>query len=464
MKANHLILGFVVFMLLFGCVGEPSIGNGDSVSEPDAPQAETPDETPQENPGDELPEYISGELIAPEDLTYLGAFRLPGESGGSNWMWSGYAATYYPGGNPNGADDGFPGSLFAVGHDHHQMISEISIPVPVLSSSKNLEELSTAETIQPFADITGGMFGELEIPRAGLQYLPAQGEQETGKLYFSWGQHHEDALNPSFGWSELDLSNPQTAGAWHLGTYSTYTTNDYMFDIPEDWAAANTPGLRLATGRFRDGLWSGRGPALYAMGPYNEGNPPAPGSTLEQVTPLLLYGEHTPGELYVQSDESMALNNFAESDEWSGGAWLTAGEKSAVVLVGTKGIGGAWYGFSNGVEYPVDGVGEAEYPPVPDWPHDARGWWSESIEAQILFFDPADLAAVARGEMETYEPQPYAVMTIDDYLFKPGYNYEEGKMYVLGAAAFDRENGLLYIFERLADYDGKSLVHVWRVA
>jgi len=34
--------------------------------------------------------------------------------------------------------------------------------------------------------------------------------------------------------------------------------------------------------------------------------------------------------------------------------------------------------------------------------------------------------------------------------------------YHVGAAAFDRERGLLYILEPLADAD-KPLVHVWRV-
>jgi hypothetical protein len=89
--------------------------------------------------------------------------------------------TYYSDGNPQGADDGYPGSIFAVGHDHHQYVSEINIPVPVVSPGKNLDELNTATTLQEFQDITGEMFGYLEIPRAGLAYLPAQEGQTSGK-------------------------------------------------------------------------------------------------------------------------------------------------------------------------------------------------------------------------------------------------------------------------------------------
>jgi len=454
---NSYLLLFILLAGIFGCTqtSEPS----DIVEINDSPLPESNASEPKVAPKQNLTE-IPSQLVNPADLKYLGAFRLPGASGGSSWQYSGYAAAYYPEGDPDSSDD-YPGSIFAVGHDHHQQVSEISIPTPVISD--NFEDLNTATTLQEFSDITGGMFGELEIPRAGLAYLHAQGNQNAGKLYFSWGAHYEDERNPSFGWSELDLSNPQAAGPWHLSNFNEYTTNDYMFDIPENWAAENTPGLRLATGRFRDGLWSGRGPALYAYGPYNEGNPPASGSRLEMVTPLLLYGEHAGDDMHVQSDQSMAMDYFAESDEWSGGSWLTTEEKSAVIIVGTRGVGNTWYGFSNGVVYPVDGTGDEVYPDVPDWPHDARGWWSDDIEAQILFYDPADLAKVAKGQMKTYEPQPYVIMDLNEYLYDPGYDYERGKMYSLGAATFDRSNGILYIFERLADEDEKSIVHVWEV-
>ncbi|MBU0532116.1 hypothetical protein KKB44_01350 [Candidatus Micrarchaeota archaeon] len=450
MRYLLLILGF---LLIIGCTQTETTEN------------ETIEQV-QENetivPGDTViyhPTSLPTELVQPEDLTYLGAFRLPGPSGGSNWEYSGYAATYYPDGDPSGTDD-YPGSLFAIGHDHHQQISEISIPAPIISD--NIEDLNTATTLQPFTDVTGGMYGYLEIPRAGLEYLPAQGSQTTGKLYFAWGQHFEFEAVPTHGWCETDLSNPQIAGPWYLDGYSNYATNDYLFEIPADWAGVNTPGQRLATGRFRDGLWSGRGPALFAYGPWNDGNPPLPNSTIESLTTLLLYGTQLPGVAELETDTSMAMNGFSEADEWSGGAWLTSDNKSAVIFVGTKGLGNTWYGYSNGVTYPTSGDPNEVYPDVPDWPHNERGWWSEDIEAQIIFFDPADLAAVANGEKERYEPQPYAILNIDDYFFDPGFDYEKGKRYLVGAAAFDRANSFLYVFERLADED-KSVIHVWKV-
>jgi hypothetical protein len=461
-------------LVLIGCAstGGQTAGKGDNATAGGEEQAGQQGGTGQPaqpsggtsgGPGGYNQAAISGELIRPSDIVYVGAFRLPEASGGSNWGYSGYAATHYPDGDAGGADDGYPGSLFAIGHDQNQQVSEISIPVPVISSGKDASELNTATTLQDFSDITNGMFGYLEIPRAGLEYLPPQGQQQTGKLHFSWGQHFEFERMPTHGWAETDLSNPQPAGAWNINGYSPYTTDDYIFAIPKSWADTYTPGRLLATGRFRDGLWSGRGPALFAYGPWTEGNPPAPGSTLVNVTPLLLYGVQEPGAIDIASNESMAMDGFSEADEWSGGEWLTSGNKSAVVFVGTKALGRTWYGFSNGVEYPTSGDPDEIVPEVPPWPNDQRGWWAESVEARIMFYDPADLAAVARGEMESWEPQPYAIMNLDEYLFDPGYDYERGKTALVGDSAYDRERGSIYIFERMADEDEKSIVHVFKI-
>jgi hypothetical protein len=394
------------------------------------------------------------------DFEYKGVFRLPDTSGGSSWEYAGYAMTYYPGGDPSGPSDGYPGSLYALGHDHHQLISEISIPVPIISASKNTSELNTATTLQVFSDITNDLFGDLEIPRAGIAYLPAQGDQTSGKLHFCWGQHFQN-FEPSHGWCELDLLNPETAGPWHFGPYTNYVTNDFLFDIPQAWASLNTPGQMLVSGRFRDGHWGGLGPALFAYGPWNDGTPPASNATLSSITPLLLYGTQEAGGIEITLSDTMKMTGFKEADEWSGGAWLTSGTQSAVLLAGTKATGNCWYGFANGVVYPTDSDA-TEFPDVPDWPYDDRGWWSEEINGQFMLFDTDELAKVAAGTLNTYDPQPYATLNIDSYLYDPGFDLNQGKRYLLGGICFDRENGLLYVFERNAD-DDKGLIHVWQL-
>ena len=383
-------------------------------------------------------------LLQPSDLSYLGAFRLPADPEGMGWEWANWssALTFYPQGDPTGLDDGFPGSLFGTGHDWNQYVSEVSIPVPVISAGKNVADLNTATTLQRFADIRGGLFGAMEMPRVGLAYMPAMGSQTTGKLYFAWQDHapgQPEDTGPSHGWAELDLAHPQPQGIWRVGGQPKYVTGDYLFDIPQAWAGAHTSGRSLATGRFRDGGQAAEGPALFAIAPWAAGNPPAAGATLPATT-LLLYQD-------VTQDDPHALNDYHHSDEWTGGAWLAAENKAALIFVGTKGTGSCWYGCADGTD-------------APPWPEDCdRGWWSTGFQAEILFYDPADLAAVAAGTMPSWQPQPYATMNIDSVLYHITSSQQK---YHVAAAAFDRSHGLLYVLEPLADED-RPLVHVWRV-
>ena len=97
------------------------------------PQAPTPiPPTPGAPPA-------SGQLIQPTDLVYQGAFRLPDVPGDDehSWKWSNWASAmaYYPDGDPAGPADGYPGSIFGVGHDQTQYVSEINIPIPMISAS-----------------------------------------------------------------------------------------------------------------------------------------------------------------------------------------------------------------------------------------------------------------------------------------------------------------------------------------
>ena len=405
-----------------------------------------------------------GGRLQPADLQYMGAFRLPGGSGGSNWEYSAYAMTYYPDGDAKAPDDGFPGSIFAIGHDHHQKVSEISIPAPVVSKSKQITDLPVASTLQPFVDVRGGLLGELEIPRAGLEYLPSLTANEPGKLHLCWGQHFQFEQSPSHGWCELTLAAPNTRGLWKLADLPNYLTNDYLFEIPQSWADRHLPGYRLATGRFRDGQWGGLGPALLAYAPPDETSPPAKGAVIAKIKPLLMYGRPQANSAELEINANWKMDGFAEADEWSGGAWLTLGNRRAVVLVGTKGIGKTWYGFANGVVYPISGDANDPVPDVPPFPFDARGWWSQNVAAQIVFFDTDELAAVAKGRRESWTPQPYATLAIDDYLYDAGYDHPRQKRYALGACCFDRARGILYVAERQVRQDeDRSLIHAFRL-
>ena len=134
-------------------------------------------------------------------------------------------------------------------------------------------------------------------------------------------------------------------GSWRIGSQSTNSTNGYLFTIPPAWAAAYTGGKLLATGRYRDGGWSGMGPSLFAYSPWVDeaGTLAAPGAALEE-TVLLLYQNSSDTDQIENT-----LKNYQHPDEWEGGAWLTVeNDGSAVVFAGTKGTGDKyWYGYVN---------------------------------------------------------------------------------------------------------------------
>jgi hypothetical protein len=389
------------------------------------------------------------DLIQPGGIEYLGAFKLPDTNSiEGSWLYSGSAATYYPQGDPIGPEDGYPGSLFATGHEQYQYVSEISIPRPIISNDKDVDELNEARTQQDFHDIRGDMFGELEIPRAGLEYIGKQGEQSFGKIYFTWGQHlQEFDAGASHGFFDINLENPNVHGPWSIKDRVKYETTDYLFEISDSWSEEKLPGMRLATGRYRDGGQGTQGPSLIALKTWDVDNPTEE-AEIESV-PLILYSS-----VYDDPSQERAMNDYAHCDAWNGGAWITSGTKQAVILVGVKSKGNCWYGYEDGTEWPLE-------PPYPAEREGERGWWSDNFVGQFIFYDPDDLTRVVEGELETWEVQPYASLDIDKYL----YHIPEHEIrMMIGAFAYDRARGLLYLFEYLGDFESeKSLVHVFQI-
>ena len=452
-----------------------------------------PTPTPSPTP---IPLPSGTNLVQASDFTYLGAFRLPGgDTRPQTFAYGGGAMTYCPTGDPADAGDGFPGSLFIAGHDrmpygdlpNGNQVAEVSIPVPIITSS--LSALNTASVLQNFSEMAPGLFDTLEeIPRMGLQYLNAA---PTGpKLHLTFGQHFQDegtaSFVPSHAWLDLTLSAPNTRGSWYIGQQSLYSVNGYLMEIPSSWADQYVGGRVLATGRYRDGGWSGQGPSLFAYKPWQDtvGTPPVPGTRLSE-TVLLLYTNS-----YATADVvSRSLSNYQHADEWNGGAWLTTSSgKTAVLFSGTKGTGTKyWYGYANpeGVDVPcvdTEHVGEFTVCYQDDGAscpnsdltgcashNEYRGWWASRFTSQFILYDPAQFANVAAGTLNPWDPQPYTHLDIDDRLFMNPAGVEPGllgtgvqRRYRLGSITYDRTHDLLFVLEQFAD-DTKPVVHVWRV-
>lgn len=391
-------------------------------------------------------------LFQLNDFRYLGAFRTPvymGQADGETVdliAWCKGTDAFYPAGDASGPVDGYPGSLFGIGHGWVTPAFEISIPRPVVSD--DLSDLPVAQLLQIPRDVSSS----IQVAGDGLkaiEFLPVQSGMSVPKLHIAVGQHYQFDRRPTHGWIDLDLSNPHTAGPWYVGAASQVNglnTNEYVFTIPKAWADAYVGGRRLACGRYREGQVA-TGPSVIAYAPWEEGNPPGPNTELP-ATPLVLYRN---------LNQEDGMDEFCWADNWTGAAWLSNGEKMAVAVLGTKGFGECWYGWADGTtpEECAQWPGGCE---ANGYGGSNRGYYAEAFRDVLLLFDPADLARVASGVLTSWEPQPYAMLDITPAMIRPETTYEIGT----GGMAYDDAHGLLYVTERGGDVDThKNIVHVF---
>ncbi|OGJ88924.1 MAG: hypothetical protein A2487_04820 [Candidatus Raymondbacteria bacterium RifOxyC12_full_50_8] len=371
--------------------------------------------------------------IFPEYLVYEGAFSLnagPKVDDYGRFGYGGNAFAYYPNGDPSGPDDGYPGSLFGSGHASGDYITEVSIPVPGFSAAKNYTDLPRTSPLQPFANPFTGLPDYQRIGVWGLLYLAAQGQQGSGKLYANVGNDYGALHNQvHMAWLDVTLSNPNTAGFWRLGTYSQWDIGHYMFEIPKEWADQNVPGKTLACGRMRN--WGAEGPNLFACAPWENGNPPLAGDTIDG-TPLM----HFTGK----SDKGFTVCSWYKS-----GAWLTYGQRSAVVMFCTQ-------NYSLDFSYFSGPFGAGMYP-------------------TLLFYDPADLSEVVQGSRDEWDIRWYARKNLDfcfigEKIGPRGGNLNmEDNYFSPGGMAYDREHGRLYVAQTMVRTTGEPqpVIHVFRI-
>ena len=387
---------------------------------------------------------MQGHRIYPANLTYKGAFAYPS---GDGWAYSGHALAYYPEGDPGPADS-YPGSLYAAGHTHDDLVGEITIPEPVIAD--NFDDLPEASVLQSLTDITGGwkdnctynddcIYREVD----GLEYLPNINKIAWNlRDWYNVTAYDQDSL----GWSDLDMTAAQ--GVWHIGErpsdnyeFHNAKTCDYLFKAPENFANQFLDGKWLVAGNHRGaGAFGGsQGPTLYALAPWEDGNPPESGQNLEALT-LLYYPTIYP-ECYDNPDECY-FPDYRAMDNWGGGVWVQTATGSAVLIFGRKGLGDNCYGT------PEHCGGD----PCEVY----KGYHAYPYEPQILFYDPEELREVRAGTRELWEVLPYEVYSPVDEVF-------DQECATFGAVAYDQERGLIYVTEQEAGPWGETVVHVWKV-
>ncbi len=434
-------------------------------------------------PTESLP--IPAHRLMPEHFTYQGAFRLPDE-----FAWGALDLAYYPSG------DGGRGSLFVTGFQGlldanlepcyegsrgcNAYFGEVSIPAP--TQAANWEDLPMASFVQGMAVFDGGLVQTVHEAYtfvSGIAYVPAQGSQTSDKLYGSLNAWYPegsfgDSTFPTIWFSELDGS--QARGMFHVGPpeppFHGIKMGAYLFTVPQAYADRYLGGRTLVTGRARgtappdseglagEGSIAGgsQGPTLIAFRAWETEHP----SGNLDALPMLYYRVRYPGcagpDIGVGGQATDCdFPGYTMCDDWTGAAFLQAGDRAAIAIAGLKGTTNCYYCGD-----PVDDS-ECHVRPLPGecdrMCDESRGYHCGPYLRQILLYDTVQLGEVALGEREPWSVLPYAIWQPPE-LYLPNPTCAN-----LGGMAFDPIGGRMFLVERgLGGADrNAAIVHVWSV-
>lgn len=377
-------------------------------------------------------------LVSPDDIEYLGAFKLSG----NNYAYGGGRALgFYP---PNG-------TLYINGSDLTGRFAEIQIP-STLSMSRDPAQLPNATVLRSSSDATGGLWNPGgQIPRIGGG-KPFQLNNGDWKIFFGTYDNYDvnwKDLNAA-GYFSPDFSNPQ--GRWHPGPkvgsnaqsiwYGGKTAR-YGTVIPEYFRVV-VDGMSFASGRSRGeyNLAETCGPSLYAI----DLNQPNSDGTLRSIC-LLCYP--TTGAQGENTVPPLALPGYSLTNEVTDVVWV---DESVMF-------------FDNFCRYPSH-----YFDADPNMNNDpgvcnenkgytcgSQGQPAPGYIGQVLFYDSADLAKVARGELNPWDPRPYATANLSNYLIDAGCRAS------FGGGCYDSQNRKLYIVELGKASPDNPVIHVFHI-
>lgn len=363
-----------------------------------------------------------GTLVGATDLLYQGAFRVPaGTHGSSSFEYGGTALAF------NAAR----GSLFIVGHSHHQNVAEIS--VPAVRTATDLSALDTAAILQPFTDATEGTLAKIgagDILLGGL--LPYD-----GRLYVSAYIFYDASKSQTLSHfvSSTDLkAQGDVQGPFRVGTNPAGFHSGYFGVVPAAWRTAL--GGPVLNGNCCLSIISrtSYGPAAFAIDPATIGMK-AHGSAIPLLyypssDPLLERGDHGDG----WSNTSELFNGTTEIK----GLVFPEGTRS-VLFFGRQGVGPFCYGESADCKDPAETY---------------KGTHAYPYRYQVWAYDANDLTAVKNGSRRPWSVRPYAVWTFS-------LPFAEGHARINGAA-YDPASGRIFLSQAHGDRP-RPVIHVFTI-
>jgi hypothetical protein len=310
----------------------------------------------------------SAVLLNQGHLVYVGSFNMPtGTFGGSNFGWAMPVTAYNP------TND----SLFLVGHDHHQMVAEVKIPTPVVSTQ--VGSLPVATVLQAFADSSEGKMHTVDYGQINLGGLLVWNNKLYGTAYSFYDGDGSQVL--SHFSSSLNLSEQGDAqGMYQLDVEKAGMVSGYMGHIPPEWQIAF--GGPAITGNCCISIISrsSYGPAAFVFNPADLGQKsPVP------ATPLVYYPSSHPLDQW--GEISTTFNGTSDIK-----GVVFPNNSRTVLFLGIQGVGPFCYGTASECNDPIgDYKGNHAYPYI----------------TQIWAYDALDLLKVKNGEKQPWEVAPY---------------------------------------------------------
>jgi len=355
------------------------------------------------------------QLLQLSDLRFVGAFKLPQEACGAS---TGYAPGCLALRKVNGK-----ARLFADAHIYSGgKIYEVDVPALARD-----EPYPTASIVHEWGDIyhgrkrnQAGQFYELNerIPTNGLRW-----DEARQQLWWVYGEKYntENQEAPTFGFTHIEGETTTAHGPWKLAAAQSWQRGGTL-EIPQWFADKHTGGRRLGIGFggyysiFKGGSY---GPALLAAAEPQEGKQPSHVMLLGYPDPHFCIRDanyHHVVAGWMGRDPVDDVGTWNATDEiggetYAGGAvWIDAADKHGVLFFVSLGTGRIAY---------EDGAVT-----------------SEDRTNALYIYDPDELAEVASGTKQSWEPTPRRY---------PLKNPSPGLVGRPAGVAYDAESRRLYV-------------------
>jgi hypothetical protein len=381
--------------------------------------------------GQTLPtSLLNRPVIRQDDFEYLGAFRLP-------TFACGYSTGFAESGITLRRVDGNLRLLTGSHRYSGDAIYECSVP-----------DWGIVQGAWPQATIVrewgAAVYGGPSMKVSGEWTHGVNYDEATGRLYYSFASGYNVAQynNPSLGYARLEETGPVASGPWGAPQSIAHgqKIRGGSLMIPDWFADSYLAGRRLGLGF--GGYYSGfascsKGPFLAAA------HHPDAGTTQLDTIPLIDHPDTHWGTRDTDYSTTITwcrnpaggVGYWGARDEiYGAAAWIDLPDKQGLLFLSRMGHGLVWY--------------------------DLGLIFSERTDAWWWVYDPADLAGVAQGQKQPWEPQ-------HDF-WKMNYTPRQSEVMTPGCA-FDPQSRTLFVlvpysYKRYpGDQESYPLVHGYRI-